>query len=426
MLYRLILWLVLPFVLLRLWLRGRRDPTYRPRWRERFGFYSGSPTQGAVWFHTVSAGETIAAAPTIRAMTADQGPVLVTTMTPTGSERVASLLGDAVAHCYAPYDFTYAVRRFLTHVKPRALILMETEIWPNLILEAKARGIPVMLVNARLSEQSARGYRRFRWLSRRVLECFDLIACQTAEHAQRFIELGVKAERVQTVGNVKYDLDLPVDVQERAAELVQPQRRYWIAASTHPGEEELVLQAHLAALKSHPRLTLLLAPRHPNRADELASLLDRLTQSASVTWCRYGDWAAQTEPTAGDCSIVLIDEMGVLMPLFLLSEVAFVGGSLVPRGGHNPIEPASLGTPVITGPHDFNFSQVYADLKAASACQQVSEASLTSVLAELLNDSAAREALAAAAGEVVALNRGARQHTHKLIAQVLNGQSSGS
>jgi len=419
-LYRVILWLALPVVLLRLWLRGRRDPTYRPRWQERFGFYTTAPTPGALWFHTVSAGETIAAAPTIRAMAVDQGPVLVTTMTPTGSGQVASLLGDTVSHCYAPYDFTFAVRRFLAHVKPRALLLMETEIWPNLILEAQARGIPVMLVNARLSAKSARGYQRFRWLSRRVLDCVDLIACQTSDHAQRFIELGVNAERVQTVGNVKYDLDLPVDIKEQAAALVQPQRRYWIAASTHPGEEELVLQAHLAALQSDPCLTLLLAPRHPNRAADLALLLNRVTQSMPITWCRYADWVAQTGSATRDCRIVLIDEMGVLMPLFSLSEVAFVGGSLVPRGGHNPIEPASLGTPVITGPHHFNFSQVYADLKAASACQQVNEASLTSALVALLNDPAAREALAAAAAEVVAVNRGARQRTHELIGQVLS------
>ena len=225
LLYRGILWLALPFVMLRLWWRGRRDPAYRPRWQERFGFYTGPQPQGAVWFHTVSAGETIAAAPSIRAMAVDDDngppPVLVTTMTPTGSEQVTALLGDAVGHCYAPYDFTFAVRRFLTEVNPRALILMETEIWPNLILEAKARGIPVMLVNARLSEKSAQGYQRLSWLSRRVLECFDLIACQTAEHAQRFIELGVNADKVQTVGNVKYDLEVPADTRERAADLGQ-------------------------------------------------------------------------------------------------------------------------------------------------------------------------------------------------------------
>ena len=421
--YRILLWLVLPVVLLRLWWRGRRDATYRPRWQERFGFYSESLAQGTVWFHTVSAGETIAAAPTIRAMTAEQGPVLVTTMTTTGSERVASLLGDTVVHCYAPYDFTFAVRRFLTQANPRVLILMETEIWPNLILEAKARGIPVMLVNARLSEKSARGYQRFRWLSRRVLECFDLIACQTPEHAQRFIDLGVDAKRVQTVGNVKYDLDLPTDVEARAAEWTQAPRRYWIAASTHPGEEELVLQAHFAALESDPSLTLLLAPRHPNRAAELAILLDRATQAMPITWCRYGDWVAQAGPATSHCRIVLIDEMGVLMPLFRLSEVAFVGGSLVPRGGHNPIEPASLGTPVITGPHDFNFAQVYADLMAARACQQVNEASLTSVLVALLNDAEARKAMGAAASEVVASNKGAQQRTQDVITQVLSGQS---
>lgn len=428
LLYRVILWLLLPVVLLRLWWRGRRDPTYRPRWQERLGFYAKPVTRGAVWFHTVSAGETIAAAPTIRAIAKGgnpnngSSPVLVTTMTPTGSEQVAALLGDTVAHCYAPYDFTFAVRRFLTQAEPQALILMETEIWPNLILEAKARGIPVLLVNARLSEKSAQGYQRLRWLSGRVLKCFDVIACQTAEHAQRFIELGVNADRVQALGNVKYDLDLPTDLKERAADLAQASQRYWIAASTHPGEEEVVLQAHLAALESDSSLTLLLAPRHPNRAAELVSLLNRATHSTPISWCRYGDWRAQTAPASNDCRIVLIDEMGVLMPLFWLSEVAFIGGSLVPRGGHNPIEPASLGTPVLTGPHDFNFSQVYADLKAANGCREVSEASLAPVLVALLKDPESRAAMGTAAGEVVAANKGAGQRTQDLITQVLTKQ----
>ena len=186
------------------------------------------------------------------------------------------------------------------------------------------------------------------------------------------------------------------------------------------------MQAHLAALESHPNLTLLLAPRHPNRAADLELLLNRSTQTTPATWCRYGDWVTRTMPPTSECSIVLIDEMGVLMPLFWLSEVAFVGGSLVPRGGHNPIEPASLGTPVITGPHDFNFSQVFADLIAARACRRVSETSLAPALAALLNDPETRQAMGVAAGAVVAANRGARQRTQDLLTQVLTGQPFGS
>jgi 3-deoxy-D-manno-octulosonic-acid transferase len=190
------LWLALPIVLVRLWWRGRSDPTYRPRWRERFGFYRQPISSKSIWFHTVSAGESIAAAPLIRDFAqrdALKRPVLVTTMTPTGSEQVTGLLGDCVQHCYAPYDFTFAVRRFFAHVQPRALILMETEIWPNLILQAKALGIPVLLMNARLSAKSMRGYERFAWLGRPVLQAIDLIACQTQEHAARFQTLGVLA-----------------------------------------------------------------------------------------------------------------------------------------------------------------------------------------------------------------------------------------
>ena len=222
LLYRCLLWLALPVVLLRLWWRGRNDPAYKPRWRERFGIYPQPIAPNSIWFHTVSAGESIAAAPLIREL-AQRGelksPLLVTTMTPTGSEQVTRLLGDCVQHCYAPYDFTFAVGRFLAHVQPRALILMETEIWPNLILQAKALGIPVLLMNARLSAKSARGYERFGWLGRPVLQAIDLIACQTEEHVERFQRLGVAAPRLQVVGNVKYDLDAPIDLAQRAAQI---------------------------------------------------------------------------------------------------------------------------------------------------------------------------------------------------------------
>ena len=239
LLYRCLLWLALPAVLLRLWWRGRYDPAYKPRWRERFGVYPQPIAPNSIWFHTVSAGESIAAAPLIREL-AQRGelksPLLVTTMTPTGSEQVTRLLGDCVQHCYAPYDFTFAVGRFLAHVQPRALILMETEIWPNLILQAKALGIPVLLMNARLSAKSARGYERFGWLGRPVLQAIDLIACQTEEHVERFQALGVAAPRLQVVGNVKYDLDAPIDLAQRAAQIQArlggKQQRYWIAASS--------------------------------------------------------------------------------------------------------------------------------------------------------------------------------------------------
>mgnify|MGYP001157392286 CR=1 FL=1 len=424
-LYRCLLWLALPVVLLGLWWRSQRDPAYRSRWRECFGSYSAASKKGAIWFHTASAGETIAAAPTIRALVEAQdqlAPVLVTTMTPTGSEQVSALLGEAVEHCYAPYDFPFAVRRFLEHTQPSALILMETEIWPNLVLQAKALGIPVMLVNGRLSAKSARGYRRFRWLANRVLQAFDLIACQTSEHAQRFAQLGVAQSRLQVVGNVKYDLNIPADIEAQARNLAlhlgPPPQRYWIAASTHLGEEEVVLRAHLATCQTVPNLTLLLAPRHPNRVAELASLLDRTVPD---NWCRYSDLIgprSEAISVAGSerpHRVVVVDQMGVLLPLFALAQVAFVGGSLIPRGGHNPIEPASVQTAVLTGPHHFNFAHVYAELVAAGACEKIDSGSLVTALQGLLGRPERCQAMSRVGGQVVAANKGATQRTIALI-----------
>jgi 3-deoxy-D-manno-octulosonic-acid transferase len=429
--YRSVLILAMPFVAFRLWWRGQMDSAYQSRWRERFGFYDASVTTGPIWFHTVSAGETIAAAPTIRAMAELYGsgdsatPFLVTTMTPTGSSQVASLLGDVVEHCYAPYDFTFAVRRFLVHVKPRALVLMETEIWPNLILEAKALGIPVILMNARLSGKSALGYQRIDWLAGPVFRALDLVACQTPEHVQRFANLGVSGDRLHLVGNVKYDLQVDADIGERAQfqrqRLGMDGRRCWIAASTHPGEEEQVLRAHQQASQHIPNLSLFLAPRHPHRAAELEPLLDKVAAQMGGDWCLHSEFLASSSSGGSrPWSIILIDQMGVLMPLYRMAEVAFVGGTLVPRGGHNPIEPASLRTPVIVGPHNFNFKQVYSDLNAAGALRQVTTETFGTILLELFNDGAKRQQMGASGDAVVQANRGAMQRGVELITPLLD------
>ena len=429
--YRILLALALPVVALRLLWRGQMEEAYQSRWRERFGFYDATITERPIWFHTVSAGESIAAAPTIRAI-ADgfsQGesstPFLVTTKTPTGSAQVASLLGDVVEHCYAPYDFTFAVRRFLGHVKPRALVLMETEIWPNLLLEAKAFGIPIILMNARMSAKSALGYQRIDWLAGPVFQTLDLVVCQTPEHVQRFANLGVSGDRLHLVGNVKYDLKVDADIGERAQiqrqRLGMDGRRCWIAASTHAGEEEQVLRAHLQASKHIPNLTLILAPRHPHRAAELESLLDRIAAQLGGDWCLYSEFfVSGSSGGSRPWSIILVDQMGVLMPLYRMAEVAFVGGTLVPRGGHNPIEPASLRTPIIAGPHNFNFLQVYTDLNAAGAFRQVTTETFSTILLELMNDGAKRQQMGAAGDAVVQANKGATQRGIDLIAPVLD------
>lgn len=411
--YRIVLWLALPFVYLRLLLRARREPAYAVRRGERFGRVPEGIKPGAIWFHTVSAGESIAAAPLINKMISNL-PLenfLVTTMTPTGSEQVRQHLGDGVDHCYAPYDFTFAVDSFLRKTQPRMLVLMETEIWPNLIMQANALDIPVMLINARMSERSARGYRRMSWLSRPVLGAITYIACQSPVHMQRFIDLGVDAGKISALGSVKYDLQLPQNLAKQAS-LLKTQlnlrtRPVWIAASTHPGEEEQIIQAHLLLRSRLPELCLLLVPRHPHRAGDIGALVSQHNLS----------WRASSEgPTAGAYDVIVGDVMGQLLALYSLADVAFVGGSLIEHGGHNPIEPGLLGLPIVAGPADFNFAEVVSQLSEAGAYKKVASAEeLSEVVGELLADGAERDNMGSKARSVIMNNVGATQRTLALL-----------
>jgi len=412
--YRLLLWLAWPWVRLRLRLRARREPAYAERVGERFGHVPAGIPKGVAWFHTVSAGETIAAAPFIAELAAAHPgvPCLVTTMTPSGSEQVQARLAGRVHHCYAPYDFPAAVRRFFDAVQPRLLVLMETELWPNLIATAAARGVPVLLVNARLSARSARGYRRVGSLTRRMLGALDLVACQYPEHAERFIALGAPRARVTVTGSVKFDLALPAGHAGRAA-LLRARWRLgdgpvWIAASTHPGEDEAVLTAHRAVRERLPGARLILVPRHPARAPDLLQLCGA---AGYAVGCHA---TAQTTDATAD--VVLVDVMGVLLDYYGLADVAFVGGSLVPVGGHNPIEPALCGVPVLMGPEVFNFAEVVEAFRAEGALALVGDASaLAEAVAGWLTDPAARTAAGARACAVVAANRGATARLRGLL-----------
>jgi 3-deoxy-D-manno-octulosonic-acid transferase len=363
-LYQLVLFLAWPLVRVRLWWRGRHEPGYRERVAERFGQVPADVQQGALWVHAVSAGETIAAVPMIeRLLQANPDvPLLVTTMTPTGSGEVIRRLGNTVSHCYAPYDFPWAVDAFLDTVRPRALILMETELWPNLVLRSRRRGIPVVLVNGRLSERSARGYARIGALVEKMLKAFDLVACQSEAHRSRFLALGARPDSVRVLGSVKFDLRLNDEQRAEAARL----RLVWgladrpvlIAASTHPGEEERVLEAFETIRRTVPSACLLLVPRHPVRATEVVELVVRRRFSVM----------RQSEPERRAEDVVVGDVMGSLLTLYGVADVAFVGGSLVAHGGHNPIEAAVWGKPVLVGPHVFNFQAVVDGFRDSEAC----------------------------------------------------------
>ena len=284
--YDLLLLLALPIVWLRLFARARSEPAYAERRAERWGRVPDSVGRNVVWFHTVSAGEAIGAAPVIRALKArmPERRFLVTTTTPAGSEQVLARLGDLVDHCYAPYDYPRAVARFLRRVEPRALVLMETELWPNILRQTRRRGAPTCLVNARLSERSARGYARVSRLTRAMLQDVDHLFCQYPDTARRFAALGADEARLEVTGSIKFDLDIPPDLDAEVARLGRewtPGRPAWIAGSTHPGEEEVVLSSHAQLLRRFPDLLLVLVPRHPRRVEEVVALCGRAGLSSA-------------------------------------------------------------------------------------------------------------------------------------------------
>lgn len=420
-LYTALFYLGLPLVAIRLWLRARKAPAYAKRVGERFSFGLPPLQPGGIWVHAVSVGESIAAAPMIRALLAryPQLPITVTCMTPTGSERIQAMFANEprIQHCYLPYDLPCAAARFLDRAKPRLAVIMETELWPNHIHQCAKRGIPVALANARLSERSARGYARFARLTRPMLEDMSLLAVQTAAEAERFLSLGARPEAVQVTGSIKFDLTIDPQLLVRASELRQQwravERPVWIAASTHEGEDEVVLNAHRQLLASHPDALLIVVPRHPERFN---SVFELCREQGFETIRR-----STGEPVTSSTSVLLGDTMGELLFLYALADSAFVGGSLVSNGGHNLLEPAALAKPVLSGPHLFNFLEIAAMLREAGALQEVDDAEGLAVavqrLFELPRDA---QKMADAGLKVMAANQGALQRLLDGLDRLLN------
>lgn len=412
-LYTLLLYLLAPLVLLRLLWRGFRAPGYWSRLGERFGAPASDPPPGGLWIHAVSVGEVQAAALLIERLrlVSPGTPLLVTTATPTGSEQVRRLFGESVWHVYAPYDLPFAVRRFLDAARPRVVVVMETELWPNLTRICHDRGIPLVVANARLSARSAAGYRRLGPLTRTMLGEVAWIAAQAPADAGRFVALGADPARVKVTGSVKFDVRLPASLLEAGEALRREwgvERPVWIAASTHEGEDALVLEAARAVHAQVPRALLVLVPRHPERFERVAALCERL---GLVTARR-----SLGEPVEPDVEIYLGDTMGELNLLYAASDVAFVGGSLVAVGGHNMLEPAARGIPVVFGPHVFNFERISLLLLEAGAARQVRDAAaLAAVVSGWLRDANERHAAGERARGVVADNRGAVDAQLQLI-----------
>ncbi len=406
--YRLLLLLALPVVAGRLIWRGREAPAYKLRRAERFGSVPAdvaAHARGGVWIHAVSAGETIAIAPVILRLLDEfpQLPVLVTTMTPTGSEQVQRLLGGKVAHCYAPYDFDFAVDRFLAAVQPKLALFVETELWPVWLRRLERMGTPAMLINARLSEKSMQGYQKVSALTRPMLDRLTLIACQYPAHARRFEALGVSKERIRTLGSVKFDLELPQDLQARLdrwrIELGLADRPVWLAASTHAGEDEIVLAAHKRVLQVQADAVLIVVPRHPERFEAVAALAGPEARRLSRS-----DDAADRVTT----NVIVGDTMGDVSALLGLSSIAFIGGSLVPSGGHNPVEAAIHGQSIVMGPHRFNFEQVCESFARAGCLHLVEGADgIAGQVLRCFRSEEHRNEQAQLARQVVEDNRGA-------------------
>jgi 3-deoxy-D-manno-octulosonic-acid transferase len=428
--YRALWWIVAPLAVLRLLIRSRRERGYREHIGERFGYARGRlPEDNAplLWVHAVSVGETRAAEPLIAALmqARPDARVLITHMTPSGRATSTQLFGDRVLRCYLPYDLPHLVRRFLRTWRPSIGIVMETEVWPTLIDECRVADVPLVLTNARMSARSFKRATRFGAATREVFGGFTRVLAQSPSDAERLTALG--ARNVVVLGNLKFDMATPPELiaRGRAWRTSIGARPVWVAASTREGEEALVLDA-FAALATEDAL-LILVPRHPQRFDEVASLVERrgLTLLRRSAWGGAGlaaGAAAQVAdaPLPPNVTVLLGDSMGELGAYYAASDVAFIGGSLLPLGGQNLIEACAVGVPVLIGPHVFNFAQATRDAVAAGAAVQVSDpADLTRVLGELFADKSRRVAMGAAASAFAARHRGATARTVDVLTALL-------
>ena len=395
------------------WLvRGITNRSYLKRIGERLGI--GYPRlERCIWIHAVSVGEVVAAVPLVRALGRrfPDRPLLVTTVTPTGAARVASLFGDEVHHTYIPFEAPHVVDRFFSATNPDIALVLETEIWPNLYRGCGVRDIPLVLVSARISPKSVRNYRRLLPLFRETLSHGIVIAAQSEADAERFLSLGAAPERTRITGNIKFDVELPPDLPLRGRELRADlflDRPVWIAASTHEGEEEIVLAAQQALLKNHPEVLLVLVPRHPQRFPAVRDMI--VKQGMSVVSRTDG------EPCSMSTQVFLGDTMGELTLFYAASDVAFVAGSLVPIGGHNLLEPAALGLPLLSGPHVFNAQEIADMFVASGSCRLVQDsADLAAQVDDLLSDPETASRLGDAGREILERNRGS---LHRLLALI--------
>ncbi len=420
-LYALLLTLLTPLVLGYFGLRGFRDHRYWHRWGERLGWTAPPPGPFDTLVHAASLGEVNAALPLVKALQAEdpENRILVTAFTPTGSQRIRELFGDGVAHCYLPLDLPWAIRRLLNRTRPSRVVIVETEIWPNLYANVQRRGIPMVMANARLSRQSVKGYQRFSRLIAPALAGVDRILAQGEKDARRFLECGAQPERVERAGNLKFDIELSPTLWE-TGELLRAgwgvDRPVLVAGSTHEDDEQVILPAFRQVLERHPRALLILAPRHPERFARAAQ--DVAAAGLSLRRRSEGRFP-------GDAQCLVLDTLGELLSYYAAADVTFVGGTIADIGGHNLLEPAALGKPLLFGPHTANVKETATRLLESGAAHRVlTVEDLRAELVRLFDHPATRDRMGQAGLALVRKGRGALAKTMTALDQVGRAPSS--
>lgn len=423
-LYSLLFTLSTPFILLYFAVRGLRHQAYLSRWGERFGFVQPGNRAGGILLHAASVGEYNAASPLLKALLKQYPnlPLIVTTLTPTGSERIRQDLGDKVFHSYIPLDLPAAVSLFLNRAKPQLIIVMETEIWPNLYFQAQQRSIPLFIVNARLSETSVGRYLRLSRLVRAALQSVAWTGAQSAEDAERLIRCGTRPQHTIVSGNLKFDLQVPAGLSEQGKALRSrwnPARPVLVAGSTHEADENVILPAFKGLLESIPDALLILVPRHPER-------FARSVQAARATGLRV-EMYSEGETCSPQTQCFVIDTMGKLMTFYACADVTFVGGSMGTQGGHNALEPAALGKPVLVGPNTANAKEIVNELIECGAALRISNQQSFQACAEaLLGDGLLRDRMGQAGLALVEKNKGSLKLTLDAIDRQLSRRSESS
>ena len=413
--YSLVLYLLSPIIFFHLWSRGLKNKSYRGRWAERLGFYHGQLKTDSLVIHCASVGEIMAARPLINKLLSEtpNQTLTITCNTPSGSEQIAKLFGNSVQHLYLPLDFPGSVARFLEKLQPKALVILETELWPNFIIQSKQCQLPVLVINARLSAKSLGKYQLFASLSKELMDSISMLAGHSVEDISRFKQLGLSDNKAIATGSIKFDIRVTEQARKNGEALKTQIADYdfvWVAGSTHPKEHEQVLEAHKQLIKNSNSL-LIIAPRHMEQFKPVAELL-----SASKI-----AFAKRSMNNLDGQSVLLADSMGEMMTFYGAADCAFIGGSLIERGGHNPLEAAACAIPVITGPSYYNFAQIYPQLIENKGCVEVDSAM---ALGEQLKLFASKPEQAMKQGqkalEIVKQNQGALDKTFKLILEFLN------